>query len=210
MAMLIDEPTALRIGADGSLQGSTRTYTKTLGDMVGVYRDGQAHDDLLAAHGPDHVVYTVHEQRYHDGPGAVVVGTSALLPGQVGEEFAVTRGHLHAIADRAELYHCLSGTGVMLLETLDGRSEAVELSAGQAVNVPGHWIHRSVNTGSEPFVTLFCYASDAGQDYGVIERAGGMRQLVVAGAARWTTRANPGHTGYRSADDQADGGVAAR
>jgi glucose-6-phosphate isomerase len=109
----------------------------------------------------------------------------------------VTRGHLHAKADRAELYYCLSGAGVMLLETLDGRSEALPMGPGDAVHVPGHWVHRSVNVGDEPFVTLFCYGADAGQDYELIARAGGMASLVVGDdAGGWATRPNPDHVGY--------------
>lgn len=191
------EPGRLVVGVDGNLGGATGSYTKRLADMAGAYRDADAFARLVAQRGPDTIVYTVQEHRNADGPGALVIGTSTLLPGRVGEEFAMTRGHLHARADHAELYHCLSGTGVLLLETLDGRSEAVPLSAGEAVHVPGHWVHRSVNVGEDPFVTLFCYAADAGQDYELIRRAGGMATLVVTdGNGGWTTRPNPDHTGY--------------
>lgn len=197
-ATMVADPGPLVVGADGSLAGATGSYTKRLGDMAGVYRDAGAYQAVLAERGSDALVYTVQEHRNLTSEGALIIGTSTLLPGRVGEEFAMTRGHLHARADRAELYHCLSGQGVMLLETVDGRSEAVPLTAGQAVHVPGHWVHRSVNTGPEPFVTLFCYPADAGQDYALIEQAGGMASLVVTdGAGGWTTRANPDHTGYR-------------
>jgi len=120
------------------------------------------------------------------------------MPGRVGEEFAVTRGHLHAKVDRAELYHCLSGQGVLLMDTIAGESRAIPMNPGQAVHVPGDWIHRSVNVGVEPFVTIFCYGADAGQDYNVIAEAGGITQLVVLdGAGGWTLRPNPRHTGYK-------------
>lgn len=198
--MVIADPGLLTVGTDGVLQGASSSYTKHLGQLAGTYRDEDAYRRLLATHGPDHVVYRVEEHRTLTGDGALVVGTSTLLPGRVGEEFALTRGHLHARADRAELYHCLSGTGVLLLETLDGRSEAVPLRPGQAVHVPGHWVHRSVNTGPEPFVTLFCYPADAGQDYTLIQDAGGMATLVVTDDDDgWTTRPNPDHRGYRPA-----------
>ncbi|MEV7632445.1 glucose-6-phosphate isomerase family protein [Microbacterium sp. NPDC089318] len=192
----VDTPVLLEISPDGGIEGRSRRYEKRLGDMAGVYRDEAAWRTAVADRGADELIYWVDDQRYQDGPGALIVGTSTLLPGRYGEEFAVTRGHLHAVADRAELYHCLSGRGVMLLETLDGQSTAIELTPGKAVNVPGHWIHRSVNVGDEPFVTLFCYAADAGQDYAVISDAGGMKNLVVADSEGWTLVPNPDHTGY--------------
>jgi glucose-6-phosphate isomerase len=192
------EPGVLTIDTAGGMDGRTGGYDKRLGDMRGVYRDAAAYGAAVAERGEDHLVYRVEEHRNVDGAGALIIGTSTLQPGRYGDEFAVTRGHLHAKADRAELYHCLSGRGVMLLETLDGLSRAVPLTAGHAVHVPGHWVHRSVNTGDEPFVTLFCYSADAGQDYALIAEAGGMAQLVVDdGAGGWTTRPNPDHTGYR-------------
>jgi len=195
----VDHPTLLTIGVDGDLAGATRRYEKTIGEMAGVYRDADAWQAEVDRLGADTVVYSVNEQKYQDGSGALIVGTSTVLPGRVGQEFAVTRGHLHAQADRAELYHCLSGRGVMLLETVDGMTEAIELTPGRAVNVPGHWAHRSVNVGDEPFVTLFCYAADAGQDYGIIQDAGGMKSLVVVGAGDgWRTTPNPDHVGYRT------------
>lgn len=192
----VDTPVVLEISPEGGIEGRSRRYEKRLGDMAGVYRDDVAWRTAVADRGADELIYWVDDQRYQDGPGALIVGTSTLLPGRYGEEFAVTRGHLHAVADRAELYHCLSGRGVMLLETLDGQSTAIELTPGKAVNVPGHWIHRSVNVGDEPFVTLFCYAADAGQDYAVISDAGGMKNLVVADGDGWALAPNPDHTGY--------------
>jgi len=195
----LDTPVVLEISPDGGIEGRSRRYEKFLGDMAGVYRDEAAWQAAAAERGADELIYWVDDHRYQDGPGALIVGTSTLLPGRYGEEFAVTRGHIHAVADRAELYHCLSGRGVMLLETLDGQSAAIELTPGKAVNVPGHWIHRSVNVGAEPFVTLFCYAADAGQDYGVISDAGGMKNLVVADGDGWKLVPNPDHTGYRAA-----------
>jgi len=199
-SLRVPEPGALAIDPGGALRGRTGSYEKRLGDMQGVYRDRDAFAAALAEHGAQHLVYQVEEHRNVDGPGALIIGTSTLLPGRYGDEFAVTRGHLHVRADRAELYHCLSGRGVMLLDTVDGRTHAVPLSAGEAVHVPGHWVHRSVNVGDEPFVTLFCYNADSGHDYELIADAGGMSQLVVTdGAGGWTTRANPDHTGYRGA-----------
>lgn len=197
MTGVISEPAALTLNRDGSMPGYTAGYQKSLGDMTGVYRDPQDYRRQLHVRGSQDLVYSVAEHRAGVGPGALIVGTSRLLPGLYGQEFAMTRGHLHAIADRAELYQCLSGHGVMLLETLEGESRVVELVAGQAVHIPGHWVHRSVNVGTGAFVTLFCYAADAGQNYDVISRAGGMANLIVRDGDSWKAVPNPDHTGYQ-------------
>lgn len=193
------QPGVLTIGADGVIEGRSGGYDKLLGDLGGVYADEEAFRAAVREHGAGRLAYHVDEHRGADGPGALIIGTSTLLPGRIGAEFAMTRGHLHAKADRAEMYHCFSGRGVMVLETLSGESQVIPLTPGEAVHVPGHWIHRSVNVGTEPFVTLFCYAADSGQDYGLIADAGGMAQLVVTdGADGWTTRLNPRHVGYQA------------
>lgn len=194
----VDIPVRLDVSAQGTLSAPTRRYVKKLGDMDGVYLDAAAWRQECAARGADAIVYRVDEHKYNDNPGSLIVGTSTLLPGVYGNEFAVTRGHLHRVADRAELYYCLFGHGLLLLETTAGDTQAVELRAGQATTVPGHWIHRSVNVGNEPFVTLFCYSADAGQDYDIISAAGGMKSLVVTTADGWSLTDNPRHTGYVS------------
>jgi glucose-6-phosphate isomerase len=190
-------PVALSIRPEtGRLEGSNARYEKFLPDLEGLYRDADAYRALLAAD-DGRPRYWVESSRTEDGPGGLITGISVLEPGAVGSEFAMTRGHLHAVADRSELYVGLSGRGVMILETLDGRSEVVDVSPGEAVYVPGHWVHRSVNVGAERFSTLFCYAADAGQDYGIIERAGGMKSLVVVDGDGYAVRLNPDHRGYR-------------
>lgn len=181
----------------GRLEGSNERYEKKLADLVGLYRDGDA---FAARLGQDDgsPVYWVESSRTEPGPGGLITGISVLEPGRIGDEYAMTRGHLHATSDRAELYVGLAGRGVLLMESLDGRSEAVEIIPGTAIYVPGHWVHRSINVGTERLATLFCYPADAGQDYSIIERAGGMASLVVADADGYRVRPNPDHRGYRA------------
>ena len=69
--------------------------------------------------------------------------------------------------------------------------EVREIRAGIMVYVPPYWIHRSVNTGNTDLVFLFNYPSDAGQDYGIIERNRGMRKRVVTdGSNGWELKDN--------------------
>lgn len=192
----VTEPVKLEIRAgDGELGGKNGRYEKLLADLDGLYRDAAAYQAAMAAD-TGAPVYWVESSNTEPTDGGLITGVSVLEPGRIGDEFAMTRGHIHAAHQHAELYVGLAGHGVMLLETIDGRSRAVEVHPGEAVYVPGHWVHRSVNVGPDRFVTLFCYGSAAGQDYGIIERAGGMKQLVVAAPDGWTTRPNPDHVGY--------------
>ena len=190
------EPTAVRLADDGRLIGAAGAYDKHWRDLGGVYLDDEAYREVVRLWGADRLAYHVDESREDEGPGALIIGTSTLFPGLVGEEFAVTRGHLHAKSDRSEMYHCIAGRGLLLLDTLDGESRAFEMSAGDIVYVPGEWVHRSVNVGNTPFVTVFCYAADAGQNYDVISEAGGMSHVIVRDGETWAKRPNPRHTGY--------------
>jgi glucose-6-phosphate isomerase len=175
--------------------GESERYEKYLADLTGLYRNEPSYEEALASDDGS-PVYWVESSTVERGLGALTIGISVLLPGNIGDEFAMTRGHLHKVAEEAEMYYGLSGEGVMLLETLDGRSRAVPISAGVLVHVPGGWLHRSVNVGTERLTTIFCYATDAGQDYDIIERAGGMKQLVVSHPKGWSTRPNPDHRGF--------------
>ena len=144
-----------------------------------MYGDETAFQALLSEM-RDQVVYEVWEYRPSEVPGDLVVGTSRMSPGRVGAEFFMTRGHRHYLTDSSEVYCCLSGSGVMLLEAQDGATRALAMTPGSIAYVPPHWIHRTVNIGAEPFVTTFCYAANAGHDYDVVGRSGGMRARVVS------------------------------
>ncbi len=162
----------------GDLEGATSTYEKRLADLSGLYLDDEAFAERSATDA-DTIVYRVHDLRPSDRAGDMIVGTSALEPGTIGDEYYMTRGHLHALSDRPEIYHCVHGHGVMLMEDSDGNADAIDMTPGVIAYVAPGWIHRSVNVGSERFVTVFSYPADAGQDYAVIERAGGMSMRAV-------------------------------
>lgn len=183
--------TVLVAPATGEMTGRTRRYEKRYDDLRGLFLDEAAFEAIARAQGGE-IAYQVDEFRPSDNEGDLVFGTSTLYPGRIGNEFIFTRGHIHAVSDRPEIYSCLSGHGVMLMELADGTIRAEEMTPHSVVYVAPHWIHRSVNVGDEPLVTLFCYPADAGQDYDIIARAGGMRDLVVDdGAGGWKLQPNP-------------------
>jgi glucose-6-phosphate isomerase, archaeal len=171
--------------ASGTLRGATNRYTKTLRDLSGLYEDGDAYEELLASMG-DRVVYEVTDYKPSSDPGDMIIGVTRMVPGKVGREFFLTRGHIHANPNRPEMYYGESGHGVMLLESPSGDIRTVEIGPRTLCYVPPYWIHRSVNTGTEPLVMTFAYPADSGQDYAIIESAGGMRSRIVDdGAGGW-------------------------
>ena len=170
--------------------GFAAHYTKTFEAMTGVYQNDS---EKLAAAGQE-LSYEVFSTQKTDLPGALTVGTSVLEPGRIGEEYALTRGHLHRVANRAEMYFGLRGHGVMLLENVEGDVHALEIVPGSLVYVPGGWLHRSVNVGPDVLVTLFCFSADSGQNYEIVEQSGGFKKLVVDdGQGGWTLKDNPRH-----------------
>lgn len=194
----MNHPAVLAFDEDtGRLSNATGRYEKRLEELRGVFHDEDAYAAVLADD-PRRLVYEVSEHRADERAGDLIFGTSILHAGTVGAELHLTRGHLHRLADRSEIYHCLRGHGLLVMETVGGDSGVVELTPGVTAYVPGGWIHRSVNVGpAEPFVSLFCYPADAGQDYDVIARAGGMRSLVVArDDGGWQIVSNPRYVGH--------------
>ncbi len=183
----------------GRLDGAPGRYEKRLSDLQGIYADSRAYDALLSA--GDRVVYEVEDLRPSTMPGDMIFGVTRMAAGSVGDEFFVTRGHIHARADRPEIYYGESGDGLMLLESPDGEVRIVELGPRVVCYVPPFWIHRSVNVGSGDLVMTFAYPADAGQDYDIIARSGGMRRRIVRdGAGGWTAVDNPTYRARTAAE----------
>jgi glucose-6-phosphate isomerase len=188
----LTNPSLLKVGRDGELAGHTGTKRSLIEDLEGIFARADAFERLARDRGRD-LVYEVHEFRPERvAPHELIFGTSMLQAGKVGEEFFMTRGHIHTRTDRPEIYFCQTGRGVLHMEAPDGTTKPIEMAVGSVVYVPSFWIHRSVNVGDEPFVTTFCYPSDAGQDYEIIDRSCGMRTLIVDdGDGGWVEEDNP-------------------
>jgi len=153
-----------------------RTTQRRLSQMKGMFADAEAYAALLAK---DPLVYEFHEPGLPEKPTEITFGTSITYPGKVGDEYFMTKGHFHTILDLAEVYFCLRGRGLMLMESPEGDCEAQTMTPGVAVYVPGRYAHRSINTHDrEPLVSFFAFRADAGHDYGTIETKG-FRKIVV-------------------------------
>lgn len=179
------EPTTHTVDSmTGSLSNSTGRYQKKISDLYGIY----VHKIMFArmcADDPDRIVYEVCEVRPQAVSGDLIFGTTHMEPGKVGDEFFVTRGHIHARANRPETYYGESGDGLMLLESPRGDIRIMEVKPKALIYVPPMWIHRSVNVGNTPLVMSFCYPVDSGQDYEIIAQSRGMAVRIVADGGGW-------------------------
>ena len=171
---------------NGTLRGGTGRYEKRLSDLAGLYANADAFAARLRDPG-DMMVYAVEDLKPSTASGDMIFGVTRMVPGHVGGEYFVTRGHIHARADRPEIYYGESGSGLMLLESPAGEIRVLEVAPRAVCYVPPYWIHRSVNVGADALVMTFAYPADAGQDYDIIAKSGGMRQRVFDdGRGGWT------------------------
>lgn len=165
----------------GELAGAN-PVERRLADLRGCFADAAAYEAALAAGNP--LLYRVASVEPGAGEGDLHYGVGCLMPGRIGDEYFLTKGHLHAWRPAAEFYFGLTGEGVMLLEDeATGESRMVPLRPHHAVYVPGSTAHRTMNTGTVPLTYLGVYPARAGHDYGaiaqrnfrhvVVERAGG-------------------------------------
>ncbi len=162
---------------------------RSLSAMQGQYQDQAAYAAMLAH--DDQVLYEVYELDAPHVAGALLQGISVIYPGKVGSEYFMTKGHFHAILDTGEVYYCLRGEGMIVMETPEGEWNVQPFRPGQAVSILPRWAHRSVNvSATDDLVFYYVCPANAGHDYGTIEHKG-FRKLVVERAGKPEVIDNP-------------------
>jgi glucose-6-phosphate isomerase len=154
--------------------------TKLLSELEGIFADREAYETM----DPRQVVYEVtsHTAVPEGKAGGLFFGVSRILPGAVGNEYFMTKGHFHANRDTAEYYFGISGTGVLLLMDEAGGCAAQGVEKGSLHYIAGNIAHRLVNTGGQTLVVGACWPSEAGHDYEKIQRSGfSVRVMCVNG-----------------------------
>jgi glucose-6-phosphate isomerase len=167
---------------------SRESTKRHLSKMKGMYADDIAFQQLVSEGDP--LLYEFYELELPASSGELLFGTSIVYPGKVGNEYYMTKGHFHTSLETAEVYYCLSGEGILLMENPEGEWDTQEMKPGSAVYVPPRYAHRSINTGKVPLVMFFVFRADAGHDYGTIETKG-YRKLVVEQDRQVTIIDNP-------------------
>lgn len=175
---MLDKPYTFDVSVSGGIISDfTNHIVRRLSAMDGQFLDKKAYMTMLQSE--DKVLYEVYEQRRPEVAGELHQGISVVHPGKVGDEFFMTKGHFHTNLEMAEVYYCLHGTGMMIMETPEGDWAVETLYPNRVLYVPPRWAHRSVNTDIDvDLMTFFVYPGNAGHDYGSIENQG-FRKLIV-------------------------------
>lgn len=171
------------------LSADREPLRRKLSNMKGMFADEAAYEAMLA--NEDVLLYEFYDMGVPPLETETAYGTSITYPGRVGREFNMTKGHFHERLETSEIYFCLSGQGLMLMENPEGDVQIAEFTPGQAVYVPARYAHRSINIHpTEPLVTFFAFPGDAGHDYGTIETRG-FRKIVLATDSGYEVVDNP-------------------
>ena len=165
---MIDAVNSLRFDpVDGLIFGKP-IVERRLSQLDGIFADTTAYKELLTA-ADDPLIYSVTSVSPVDGDGQLHYGIGKILPGRVGQEYFMTRGHFHEWRVAAEIYIGLGGVGLMLLEDESGQTfRSIELTPNSVIYVPGETAHRTINTGDKPLTYIGIYPAQAGHDYGAL------------------------------------------
>jgi glucose-6-phosphate isomerase len=172
----------------GVLDPCNNVIQRHLSDMRGMYLDDEAAEEAIE--GGDPLLYEVYQYDVPFENGQLLVVTSVIQRGKVGDEYYMTKGHFHSKEETAEVYVVLRGRGYLLLETRGGEFKALPVEPGSVTYIPPYWAHRMVNTGQEEFVFFGVYPADAGHNYGEIEKRG-FAKVVVDRDGKPTLVPNP-------------------
>ncbi len=159
----------------GVMEPATGRYLKKVCELGQIYQDKDAFEALVAED-PEQIAYEVIE--YRKAGSDLFFGTTTMRPGKIGREYFMTRGHYHKRRDLSEIYYTQSGSGILLLQSRQEETKAIEMRPGICAYIPPDWAHRSINTGSDDLVFVWCCDVETGHDYGeILDR--GMAKLVV-------------------------------
>lgn len=150
---------------EASFEGSKMHRKETkLAQLKGIFIDDDAFDALDA----DTIIYEVewHDNGLKEGTiGGLFLGVSHVHAGKIGNEFYMTRGHLHLKEDTGEYYWGLKGYGLLVMSGPNGESIIQKIEPQSLHYIPGNYAHRLVNTGAETLSVGACWQTESGHNY---------------------------------------------
>jgi len=156
----------------GDVHSPTELNIRKIGDMQGYFQDERAYRAL----DPNLLMYKYAPCEF-DTLSYVV---TELLPGSVGDEYFMTKGHFHATIERPGIYTTFTGFGVLILQHKDEKVPVMfsPMERGTLCYIPPYTGHRVVNIGDEKIIYTGTTTTDAGWSYGHIKEKG-FKYLIV-------------------------------
>lgn len=153
----------------GHIDAKNVVYKETtLGALKGVFAD----ETQRATSAQDQVIYQVEMLPAQHAEGELNFGVSHIEPGSVGDEFHMTRGHIHQRKEQAEFYFGSQGEGLLLMQTEQGEVSIEKVFPGSVHHIPGFVAHRLINTGNTRLSALAVWPAIAGHNYDFLDEVG--------------------------------------
>ena len=160
-----------------NLKGASVIKKSTrIGDLKDVFAD----EATRAGLSQETIIYNVEVYFPVDEgtEGGLFFGITKIQPGQIGNEYYMTRGHFHAISNRGEFYWGIKGHGKLILMSRSRHTWTADMHPGSLCYIPAHTAHRVANTGTDELSFGACWPSDAGYNYEEIAQHGFSARLL--------------------------------
>lgn len=120
----------------------------------------------------DPAVYEIRHTHFVTRNSDMALGVSTIFSGKIGGEYYMTKGHVHERDDQPEIYYCVRGSGLLLMDDLNGDFRAAPFNTGTIVHIPPQYAHRVVNSGADVLIFVSAFHLAAGHDYAPVRQKG--------------------------------------
>jgi glucose-6-phosphate isomerase, archaeal len=165
------KPTAVQFNLlTGQIEPCSVYEPRHVSNLAEMFFD-QAEAQRIIAEG-DPLVYEIRHTHFATRNSDMALGVSTIYSGTIGGEYYMTKGHVHERDDQPEIYYCVRGNGLLLMDDLNGDFQATPFNAGTIVHIPPQYAHRVINTGNDLLVFVSAFHLAAGHNYAQVKEKG--------------------------------------
>jgi glucose-6-phosphate isomerase len=166
-----DYPVSIQINlSTGEFNPCMELQDRKLSSLSKMFYDQKAVEEIIKA--GDRLVYQIRYYPFITSKSDMALGTTMILPGTIGGEYHMTKGHFHEADNQPEIYHCVTGEGALQMMDINGEYHCAHWTQGTITHIPPQYAHRVINTGKTPLVFVASFHVAAGHVYGPIESKG--------------------------------------
>jgi glucose-6-phosphate isomerase, archaeal len=166
-----NQPTAVQFDImTGQIEPCSVYDPRHVSHLAEMFYDQAAVEQAISNGDP--AVYEIRHTHFVTRNSDMALGVSTIFPGTVGDEYYMTKGHVHERDDQPEIYYCVRGIGLLLMDDFNGDFQAAPFNAGTIVHIPPQYAHRVVNTGADLLIFVSAFHLAAGHNYGPVKEKG--------------------------------------